>query len=164
VVEEIVVNEENDHSLLFPPSPFPFSSPLPLHQEVIPIMDSIASEIYSTFFNDNQSESQTELRMIQVRTSNLHRIGVMRDLSPSDIDKLVCIRGMVIRTSPIIPDLKQAFFECQLCNSSVTVAIDRGRIEEPTKYISSHFLLFFYFLFFFFFLNSFLLFKFLISF
>lgn len=34
----------------------------------------------------------------------------MRDLDPENIDQLLCIKGMVVRCSPVIPDLKQAFF------------------------------------------------------
>jgi DNA replication licensing factor MCM4 len=43
----------------------------------------------------------------------------------------VSVQGMVVRASAIQPDLKQAFFECSACGMSVTVSIDRGRINEP---------------------------------
>ncbi|RDW90594.1 MCM DNA helicase complex subunit MCM4 [Aspergillus mulundensis] len=56
----------------------------------------------------------------------------MRDLDPADMDKLVSIKGLVIRATPIIPDMKEAFFRCQVCNHSVQVDIDRGKIAEPT--------------------------------
>ncbi|CRK18624.1 hypothetical protein BN1708_017680, partial [Verticillium longisporum] len=48
-------------------------------------------------------------------------------------DQLVSIKGLVIRTSPIIPDMKDAFFRCNVCNHSVNVGLDRGKISEPTK-------------------------------
>lgn len=57
----------------------------------------------------------------------------MRDLNPADIDKLVSIKGLVIRATPVIPDMKQAFFRCLSCGHTVTVEIDRGRIAEPTQ-------------------------------
>ncbi|KAJ5234764.1 uncharacterized protein N7469_003932, partial [Penicillium citrinum] len=56
----------------------------------------------------------------------------MRDLDPADMDKLVSIKGLVIRTTPIIPDMKEAFFRCHACSYGVQVDIDRGRIAEPT--------------------------------
>ncbi|KAL3480714.1 vacuolar transporter chaperone 4 [Aspergillus californicus] len=56
----------------------------------------------------------------------------MRELDPADMDKLVSIKGLVIRATPVIPDMKEAFFRCQLCNHSVQVDIDRGKIAEPT--------------------------------
>jgi DNA replication licensing factor MCM4 len=48
------------------------------------------------------------------------------------MDKLIAIKGLVIRTTPIIPDMKEAFFRCQVCNHTVKVDIDRGKIAEPT--------------------------------
>jgi DNA replication licensing factor MCM4 len=66
------------------------------------------------------------------------------------MDKLVSIKGLVIRATPVIPDMKEgmrtirprlhhqltrdvAFFRCQVCNHTVKVDIDRGKIAEPTR-------------------------------
>lgn len=49
------------------------------------------------------------------------------------MDKLVCIKGLVIRTTPVIPDMKEAFFRCNVCNHSTTVGLERGKIREPTE-------------------------------
>jgi DNA replication licensing factor MCM4 len=49
------------------------------------------------------------------------------------MDKMISIKGLVIRTTPIIPDMKDAFFRCQVCNHTVKVDIDRGKIAEPTE-------------------------------
>jgi len=68
-----------------------------------------------------------------VRPWGLDGITNLRDLNPSDMDKLVSIKGLVIRTTPVIPDMKDAFFKCQVCGHSVTVALDRGVIREPTE-------------------------------
>ncbi|KAJ5805777.1 uncharacterized protein N7503_003379 [Penicillium pulvis] len=57
----------------------------------------------------------------------------MRDLDPADMDKLVSIKGLVIRATPIIPDMKEAFFRCNVCNYGLQVDIDRGRIHEPAE-------------------------------
>lgn len=50
----------------------------------------------------------------------------------SDIDQLITIGGMVIRTTSLIPEMREAFFKCYVCGNSTTVEIDRGRIAEPT--------------------------------
>ena len=55
----------------------------------------------------------------------------MRQLDPEHIDQLHSIKGMVVRCSPIIPDLKQAHFRCFVCAHHVEVVIDHGRIDEP---------------------------------
>lgn len=39
---------------------------------------------------------------------------------------------MVIRTSNIIPEMREAFFRCIVCQFCTAVEIDRGRIAEPT--------------------------------
>ena len=55
----------------------------------------------------------------------------MRMLNPDDIDQLITISGMVTRTSPLIPEMREAFFKCYVCQQARTVEIDRGRIAEP---------------------------------
>ena len=61
-----------------------------------------------------------------------HPLGTLAD-SGTDMDKLVSIKGLVIRTTPIIPDMKDAFFRCAACGHTIKVDIDRGKIAEPTR-------------------------------
>ena len=49
----------------------------------------------------------------------------------TDTDKLVCIKGLVIRATPVIPDMKTAFFRCLVCSHTLQVEIERGKIAEP---------------------------------
>ena len=49
-----------------------------------------------------------------------------------DIDQLITISGMVIRLSPLIPEMREAFFKCYVCQNTASVEIERGRITEPT--------------------------------
>lgn len=56
----------------------------------------------------------------------------MRSLNPEDISQLISVSGMVIRVSNIIPEMREAFFKCIVCNFTTSVEIDRGRINEPT--------------------------------
>lgn len=48
-----------------------------------------------------------------------------------DIDQLITISGMVIRTSNIMPEMKQGYFKCTVCEHGAQAGIDRGRIIEP---------------------------------
>jgi DNA replication licensing factor MCM4 len=50
----------------------------------------------------------------------------------ADIDQLITIAGMVIRTSNIMPEMREAFFKCIVCAYTTAVEIERGRIAEPT--------------------------------
>ena len=53
--------------------------------------------------------------IIQVRPFNLRKVYRIRELDPSHIDKLVTLKGIVIRNSDIIPEMKEAFFVCFNC-------------------------------------------------
>ncbi|KAI9880017.1 MAG: hypothetical protein M1830_005936 [Pleopsidium flavum] len=94
-----------------------------------------------------------ETRTYKVKPFGLDKAINMRDLNPNDMDKMVSIKGLVIRTTPVIPDMKtgkrsngsdfasiddanrvmSAFFRCQVCNHAVEVELDRGKIAEPTR-------------------------------
>jgi len=44
----------------------------------------------------------------------------------------VSVKGIVIRTSDIYPEMKLAHFDCVNCRNVRTAALERGRVEEPT--------------------------------
>ncbi|KAF2862982.1 putative DNA replication licensing factor mcm4 [Piedraia hortae CBS 480.64] len=77
--------------------------------------------------------AEVESRVFRVRPFGLDGTINLRELNPNDMDKLVSIKGLVIRTTPIIPDMKDAFFRCSVCHHTVKVDIDRGKIVEPTR-------------------------------
>ncbi|NXL43950.1 MCM4 factor, partial [Podilymbus podiceps] len=95
-------------------------------QEVIPTFDMAANEIFFDRYPDSILEHQ-----IQVRPYNALKTRNMRSLNPEDIDQLITISGMVIRSSQLIPEMQEAFFKCQVCAFTTRVEIDRGRIAEP---------------------------------
>ncbi len=96
-------------------------------QEVIPTLDMAVNEL---FFEKNPSATLSH--QIQVRPFNADRTRNMRALNPEDIDQLITITGMVIRTSNLVPEMCEAFFRCSVCHFSATVEVERGRIAEPT--------------------------------
>ncbi|PHT93510.1 DNA replication licensing factor MCM4 [Capsicum annuum] len=70
---------------------------------------------------------------IQARIFNLKTSTSMRNLNPSDIEKMVSLKGMIIRCSAIIPEIREAIFRCLVCGYySDPIVVDRGRINEPT--------------------------------
>ena len=69
--------------------------------------------------------------LIQVRPFNLRKTYQIRELDPTHIDKLITIKGIVIRNSDVIPEMKQASFKCYRCHAPFSQFIDRGRIMEP---------------------------------
>jgi DNA replication licensing factor MCM4 len=98
-------------------------------QEMVPLFDQVANEHFAERVLPPGEELFTR---VQVRTFNLKETRAMRDLNPSDIDKLVAVRGMVTRCSSVIPDLKMAYFKCLVCGDAPDLTfVDRGRVNEP---------------------------------
>ncbi|KAK6121483.1 hypothetical protein DH2020_044774 [Rehmannia glutinosa] len=72
-------------------------------------------------------------KLIQARIFNLKSSTSLRNLNPSDVEKMVSVKGMIIRCSSIIPEIKEAVFRCLVCGYySDPIVVDRGRIDEPT--------------------------------
>lgn len=105
-------------------------------QEIIAIMDQTVKDCMVSLALDNGLESylnEIESKLFKVRPYNVETKKGMRELNPNDIDKLVSIKGLVLRSTPIIPDMSVAFFKCNVCNHTVEVEIDRGIIQEPVR-------------------------------
>ncbi|CAI2162770.1 12474_t:CDS:10 [Funneliformis geosporum] len=96
-------------------------------QEIIPILDYVLAQIYAELYKKEPTED------LRVRPYNLGISKNMRELNPADIDQLVCIKGLLIRSSPILPEMAVAFFRCSICDKSVEIEVDRGKIDEPSR-------------------------------
>ena len=97
-------------------------------QEVIPVLDMAVNELFNASYPDCEGLPH----QIQVRPYNAEKTSNMRELNPQDIDQLITITGMVIRSSNLIPEMAEAFFQCSSCKNTAEVEIERGRIAEPT--------------------------------
>eukprot|EP00178_Gracilaria_changii_P013631 TRINITY_DN3847_c0_g1_i1.p1 TRINITY_DN3847_c0_g1~~TRINITY_DN3847_c0_g1_i1.p1 ORF type:complete len:1006 (+),score=170.50 TRINITY_DN3847_c0_g1_i1:126-3143(+) len=105
-------------------------------EDLITIFDATINRIFcETFPNEAQDIEQHLRKSIQTRMYNLlpGQVQSMRELNPSDISKMVAIRGMVIRASTVIPDIQAAMYRCTKCHAMQEVNIAHGRIEEPRK-------------------------------
>mmetsp|Transcript_7832 Transcript_7832/g.11985 ORF Transcript_7832/g.11985 Transcript_7832/m.11985 type:complete len:885 (+) Transcript_7832:84-2738(+) len=94
--------------------------------ELVPLLDIVVKRELTRLASDDQF-----IPNIQVRPFNLRQVSNLRCLDPVKMDSLIAIRGMIVRSSPIIPDLKVAHFSCCICGDDKQVTIDRGRIQEP---------------------------------
>lgn len=97
--------------------------------EMIQLMDVVINEIFHELYPTVDLNHDP----IQVRPFNTGRTINMRNLDPSDLDKLISIKGLIIRVSNIIPDMRVGYFTCSVCNQSVSVESVRGNISEPRK-------------------------------
>ncbi|KAF9091408.1 hypothetical protein BGX23_005216 [Mortierella sp. AD031] len=97
--------------------------------EVLPLLDFSLNEFFADTYPDDDLRGDS----LMIRPFNLGKSINTRDLGPSDIDRLVTVKGLMLRTSSVIPNVKKAFFQCLVCEQSASSEADRGRIVEPTK-------------------------------
>jgi DNA replication licensing factor MCM4 len=98
--------------------------------DIIPIFDLVVTGLYKETFGADSNEGDSD-PIIQVRPFNLRTHHRMRDLEPSHIDKLISVKGIIIRNSDIIPEMKEASFKCYKCHFIKNEFITRGKITEP---------------------------------
>ena len=157
---EANLNLDCENLRAFPPSRKLYGQLVKYPQEVVPAMDQVLKDIMLELAEEDQAEGvegmlgqegEEEIAEIMSKVYKVRPFGLpaanMRSLNPQgtlsssrfdvglsfflDTDKLVCIKGLVIRATPVIPDMKVAFFRCLTCNHTVQVEIDRGKIDEP---------------------------------
>lgn len=128
LTQSLVFNLDTQHLLQVRSARKVYNQLVLFPQVLIRLLDMVVYEEFTRLFPDAREEDAR----IQVRPFNLSDLSPMRQLNPADIDQLVCLKGMVTRCSAVIPDLKEAFFRCTICQATTTVELDRGRIEEPS--------------------------------
>ncbi|KAG1778774.1 MCM-domain-containing protein [Suillus placidus] len=143
---ETNLNLDMINLLSYPPCKKLFAQLQKYPQEVVPAMDQILKDLMLELADEDQQAGMDEMqgdqgdeeiadimgKVYKVRPFGLTAVN-MRELNPSDTDKLISIKGLVIRATPVIPDMKVAFFRCLTCSHTVQVEIDRGKIEEPAR-------------------------------
>jgi len=101
--------------------------------EVIPIFDR---ELWNLSVRELRAEPE-DLGTCQVQVHSLceNDSKIMRCMNPSDIERLISLKGIVIRCSDLVPDMLSAVFRCSMedCKNEVAVALSHWTIEEPTR-------------------------------
>eukprot|EP00933_Yihiella_yeosuensis_P071373 TRINITY_DN79582_c0_g1_i1.p1 TRINITY_DN79582_c0_g1~~TRINITY_DN79582_c0_g1_i1.p1 ORF type:complete len:900 (-),score=251.69 TRINITY_DN79582_c0_g1_i1:149-2848(-) len=101
--------------------------------EVIPIFDR---ELWNLSVHELGVEPE-DLGACQAQVHALNEADskIMRCMNPSDIERLVSIKGIVIRCSDLAPDMTAALFRCtsEDCRHEVKVSLSHWTIEEPTR-------------------------------
>ncbi|MES1907679.1 MAG: hypothetical protein MHM6MM_000753 [Cercozoa sp. M6MM] len=110
--------------------------------EVLPILDLTVEKLAVEEFPDDVEElrqqtasADEEVELgIEVRLFNLRAAQQVsiRGMDPRHLDTMLCVRGMVVRVSAPIPDMRAAYFGCQQCGAIHIAPIENGRIAEPS--------------------------------
>lgn len=102
--------------------------------ECLQMMNAVAEELYRDVLRHRHGMSLAEDLVLHVAPKRLPRTVTLQQLSPEHMEQLVSIRGMVIRVSKIIPEIRVASFQCWSCQSvERSISGDKGRIIEPTR-------------------------------
>jgi DNA replication licensing factor MCM4 len=96
-------------------------------QEVIPAFDMAVNEVFDEMFPDARLPHPINVRPYAVAEPR-----PLRSLGPEHINQLQSVSGMVIRVSGVIPEMREALFQCSVCSANRSVEVDRGRISEPS--------------------------------
>jgi len=101
--------------------------------EVIPIMDRELWAISVRRLKLNPEKvppCQVKVYDLEARDRK-----AMREMNPEDIERLISLKGIVIRCSDLLPDMMSATFKCttESCRGKEIVALSNWNIEEPTK-------------------------------
>ena len=127
-IEQYNLNIDMNHVKKFQDSLYIQIISFPL--EMIQIFDSVVKEMFQSIY---PTDSDQSINKVQVRPYNLLENKTIRSLHPSDIDRLVSVRGMVTRTSQVIPDLSEAALKCRNCQRIEKIPVANGKVNEPSK-------------------------------
>lgn len=112
--------------------------------EMISFFDYVLKNLYEKFFIEHshseaeKAEREQRKEKLMIGIKNLDEVTDVKSLGPKNINRLICIRGIVIRSSEVYPDMKLAFFRCTHCRSDLTVTLDNAKVQEPTECPTCH--------------------------
>jgi DNA replication licensing factor MCM4 len=107
--------------------------------EMISCFDDVLKALYEKYFIEPETDIPTRASRIQrkhrlqmeIRHLDEEELLCMKDLRPKMIGRLVFLRGIVIRSSDIYPEMKSACFECNRCGHMLKVDLENARVKEP---------------------------------
>lgn len=102
--------------------------------ECCQIMSAVVEEMFRELISSRHGLPVPEDVLLTVAPRRLPTVVPLKALSPHHIEQLISVKGMVIRSSKVIPEVRVACFECWNCRYVERSACgDRGRIFEPTR-------------------------------
>ncbi len=62
-------------------------------------------------------------------------IKIMREICEKEVNRMISFRGIVVRMSDIIPEMKRACFRCAQCGDELRIALENAKVNEPRECI-----------------------------
>lgn len=102
--------------------------------ECLQMITTVAEELYREVLLSRHGIVVPDDVILTVAPKQLDTLVTIKALSPSHVEQLLGIKGMVTRVSKIIPEIRVACFRCWNCQyTERSVSGDKGRIFEPTR-------------------------------
>eukprot|EP01063_Lacrimia_lanifica_P011232 TRINITY_DN18050_c0_g1_i1.p1 TRINITY_DN18050_c0_g1~~TRINITY_DN18050_c0_g1_i1.p1 ORF type:complete len:1045 (+),score=354.00 TRINITY_DN18050_c0_g1_i1:61-3135(+) len=101
--------------------------------ESLPIVTEQVNKSFSKTIQIFERGHDGELPDIKVKVYNLPSTTALRNLKPEDMGHIVAVEGMVVRLSKLLPEMRNACFECTDCFHREFVTEERGKIDEPER-------------------------------
>lgn len=79
------------------------------------------------------SEYAEKIEKVNVRVRNLPEAMPLRKVGALNINKLICVEGIVVRASNMAPKVLKAVFKCPRCNTEITKEQTGISLEYPLK-------------------------------
>ncbi|CCW69549.1 unnamed protein product [Phytomonas sp. Hart1] len=102
--------------------------------ECLQMMTAVSEDLYRGVLEHCHGIKVADDFILYLAAKRMPTLITIKQLSPHHIEQLLSIKGMVIRVSKIIPEIRVACFQCWQChNIERSVSGDKGQIFEPTR-------------------------------
>mmetsp|Transcript_4509 Transcript_4509/g.9176 ORF Transcript_4509/g.9176 Transcript_4509/m.9176 type:complete len:130 (+) Transcript_4509:384-773(+) len=100
---------------------------------MIEIFDEVVNGIVknSDLFKQHVSpDYEIKIKTFPSRMPDSHKTKI-RNINVRNIGNLVCIKGLVLRVSEVVPIMTMGVFECHVCKEHISSVLVDGVITEP---------------------------------
>ncbi|KCZ81871.1 hypothetical protein H312_00772 [Anncaliia algerae PRA339] len=95
-------------------------------QETISIFEMSINEVAYEMSPDS-------LINLKIMLKNIGKEISIRNFEPKDLDRIIRMKGLVTRVSPVMPEIVKAFYKCVNCKNELLIEQYKGIITEPTN-------------------------------
>lgn len=107
--------------------------------EMICAFDDVIRALYEKHFIEPETDHTTRALkrsrqgelMVEIKHLDHEELLSIKNLKPEMIGRLVFLRGIVIRSSDIYPEMKSAFFKCVVCSHTLALLLENAKVKEP---------------------------------
>lgn len=97
--------------------------------DIVPLFEWSLREI----IQEKNVDHCLQILKYQIRPYNIGDTISMRSFDPSCIEKIINVIGIIVRTSPIVPELFKAVYNCIKCMHREEVALEYQNVVMPTE-------------------------------